>query len=114
MTEATLFDWTPPPNARRTDPDTSHKAAQRVSSRGSWDRRAALVAHRNNPAGLTDFELGDLIGRQQTSAGKRRGELRDLGLVCDSGARRASPSGSSAIVWIITEAGKEAAHDRVG
>ena len=84
MSEQTLFDWS----------------------------RSALLTLRDHPEGLTDFELGDLIGRQQTSAGKRRGELRDLGLVRDSGARRASPSGSSAIVWIITEAGKEVADER--
>jgi hypothetical protein len=114
MTETPLLDWSPPPNVRTADPDTSRKAAARAISRGSEDRRAALQSHRDHPAGLTDFELGDLIGRQQTSAGKRRGELRDLSLVRDSGARRASPSGSSAIVWQITEAGKEAADERVG
>jgi len=108
MTETPLLDWTPP-NVRMSDPDTSRKAAARAPSLRAHDRRQALAAHRAHPEGLTDFELGDLIGRQQTSAGKRRGELRDLGLVRDSGARRASPSGSSAIVWMITEAGKEAA-----
>ena len=109
MSEQTLFDWSPPPNVRTTDPDTSRKAAERTPSLRAHDRRSALLALRDHPEGLTDFELGDLIDRQQTSAGKRRGELRDLGLVRDSGARRASPSGSSAIVWQITEAGKEAA-----
>jgi len=111
MSATPLLDWTPP-NVRTSDPDTSHRAAARAPSLRSRDRHAALVAHAWHPEGLTDFELGDLIGRQQTSAGKRRGELRDLGLVLDSGARRASPSGSSAIVWVITESGKEAADER--
>jgi hypothetical protein len=111
MSATPLLDWTPPPAARTSDPDTSHKAAERALSRGSEDRKQALEAHRAHPEGLTDFELGDLVNRQQTSAGKRRGELRDLGLVRDSGARRASPSGSSAIVWQITEEGKNAARN---
>jgi hypothetical protein len=106
MSETPLLDWIAPPNVRMSDPDTSHKAAKRAPIVRAADRRAALIAHRWHLEGLTDFELGDLINRQQTSAGKRRGELRDLGLICDSGERRASPSGSSAIVWTITEAGK--------
>jgi hypothetical protein len=57
------------------------------------------------PDGLTDFELADIMGRQQTSAGKRRGELRDIGLVSDTGYRRPAPSGSMAIVWAITRQG---------
>jgi hypothetical protein len=90
------------PGHRNTDPDTSREAAarQRVT-----DRRLALNLHRQHPDGLTDFELADLMGRQQTSAGKRRGELRDLGYVEDSGQRRPAPSGAKAIVWRITEQG---------
>lgn len=82
--------------ARNTDPDTSHEAAKVERQR---DRDRALDLHKSHPDGLTDFELADLMGRQQTSAGKRRGELRDLGLIRDTGRRRAAPSGSKAIVW---------------
>lgn len=87
--------------ARRTDPETSVEAA--LANRNT-DRARAYHALREHPAGLTDFELAEVMGRQQTSAGKRRGELRDLGLVCDSGLRRDAPSGSAAIVWRITTA----------
>jgi hypothetical protein len=44
--------------------------------------------HDANPDGLTDFELGAMVGRQQTSAGKRRGELRDLGYIEETALRR--------------------------
>jgi predicted transcriptional regulator len=91
---------------RNTDPETSHQAAARAPSVRANDRRAALIAHVENPAGITDFELAEIVGRQQTSAGKRRGELRDLGLIEDSGLRRAAPSGSSSIVWRITMRGR--------
>ena len=83
---------------RTTDPDTSHDAAAPDRAR---DRDRAYAALARVAEGLTDFELATVIGRQQTSAGKRRGELRDAGLVVDSGVRRPAPSGSFAIVWRI-------------
>jgi len=46
------------------------------------------------------------MGRQQTSAGKRRGELRDAGYIEDGLMRRPAPSGSMAIVWCITAKGR--------
>jgi hypothetical protein len=97
-----LFDF----GARRTDPDTSHAAARRTPGLRAADRRRVLLVHAAYPRGLTDFELGVLVGRQQTSAGKRRGELRDEGYIEDSGLRRAAPSGASAIVWRITPSGE--------
>lgn len=96
--------WT----ARATDPDTSH-AATPSSDRVRADQALVLETHEFHRGGLTDFELADLLGRQQTSLGKRRGELRDLGLIEDSGKRRNTPSGATAIVWRITDAGIEAA-----
>ena len=92
--------------ARATDPDTSWTAALARLSGKATDRRTALHAHANARDGLTDFELACLMERQQTSAGKRRGELRDLELVFDTGRRRPAPSGSPAIVWRITELGR--------
>jgi hypothetical protein len=105
-----LFDYAAEiVGARSTDPDTSHEAAVRNLSGRNTDRRralAALVAVGDD--GLTDFELAARLSRQQTSAGKRRGELRDLGLVADTGRRRSAPSGSAAIVWAITPLGLRA------
>ena len=96
------------PGARTNDPDTSWMAALGRLGGKAADRRAALEWLFVRPEGLTDFELGELMGRQQTSAGKRRGELRDLGLATDTGLRRPAPSGSSAIVWAITAQGMAA------
>ncbi len=87
-------------NVRASDPDTSHAAAVRGPEVRRKDLDTALAHLRQaGQAGLTDFELAAKMNRQQTSAGKRRGELRDAGLVRDSGRRRRAPSGSSAIVW---------------
>lgn len=80
---------------------------------------AALVAA--GPAGLTDFELEAVTTIKQTSSGKRRGELRDAGLVeplfvpdaehpCGKRpVRRLAPSGTPSQVWVVTEAGIKAA-----
>lgn len=86
--------------ARVSDPDTSHHAAWLASLTSDHLRARCLRALKACP--LTDFELGDAVGRQQTSAGKRRGELVALGLVEDSGLRRPTPSGATAIVWRAT------------
>ena len=96
----------PAKNVRASDPDTSRAAALRSPSVRGHDRKVVLAAFFSYPEGLTDFELAEIVGRQQTSAGKRRGELRDEGFIEDSGLRRYAPSGSKAIVWKITEAGK--------
>ena len=87
------------PVTRRDDPHTSWAAAQDAARGADTHRARALAALRAAPDGLTDFELADRLGVQQTSIGKRRGELRDAGLVADSGFRRRAPSGSLAIVW---------------
>lgn len=100
-----LFAWSPP-SARNTDPDTSVAAALRNLQGRVTDRKMALGHLFRHPDGLTDFELADIMRRQQTSAGKRRGELRDLGLVSATEARRSAPSGSPAIVWAITPKGR--------
>jgi hypothetical protein len=96
------------PTSRMADPDTAREAGNRNPSLRANDRRAALLAHAKHQIGLTDFELADIMGRQQTSAGKRRGELRDLGFIEDSGLRRDAPSGSPSIVWRITALGRMA------
>lgn len=93
-----------PPAWRNTDPHTSRTAAP-TSDRARADQALVLATHEMHRGGLTDFELADLLGRQQTSVGKRRGELRDLGLIEDAGKTRPAPSGASAIVWRITDAG---------
>jgi hypothetical protein len=87
------------PSARNTDPETSHGAKK---WRLNEDRIAVLHMHAMKPSGMTDFELAAYMGRQQTSVGVRRGELRDHGYVRDTGLRRPAPSGSSSIVWSIT------------
>jgi hypothetical protein len=111
-----LFDAPDPfspggPGVRITDPETSWLAAYKTPWLRAHDRWNVLLAHAAHRGGLTDFELGDIVGRQQTSAGKRRGELRDNGLIEATDLKRNAPSGSPAIVWRITAAGLRATMD---
>jgi hypothetical protein len=90
---------------RTTDPDTSRSAAEDARVNSDAHRARALRALREAlPDGLTDFELAAATGIQQTSIGKRRGELRDAGLVVNGGRKRPAPSGSAAIVWMAVAA----------
>lgn len=95
---------------RTTDPVTSHEAEAKVRPHASHGRRLVLAALALRPA--TDFELAEATGWQQTSIGKRRGECVALGWVeaftapDGTKCKRPSPSGSPAIVWAITQAGR--------
>lgn len=97
-----IFDE--PPKARRTDPSTSHGAKQ---FRLNEDRIEVLGIHARNPQGLTDYELAGFMGRQFNSVNVRRGELRDHGYIEGTDMKRPAPSGSSCIVWRITDLGIE-------
>jgi hypothetical protein len=99
------------PRTRTGDWSTSLDAAASVSL--SESRLLALKTLNAHPAGLTDFELAAITLRQQTSIGKRRGELASVGLVEvlrdeeDWPIKRPAPSGALALVWVITAAGVE-------
>jgi len=87
--------------ARRTDPDTSKAAAVLASERGPNQRVRVFRYFLQHGAG-TDFEVSEALSMLRSSCAKRRQELTDLGLVVDSGHRRATDTGVNAIVWRIT------------
>lgn len=106
------LDFTQPvPAARYRDPETCHSAARDAARHSNHGRALVLKALGLAKAGLTDFELAELTGWQQTSIGKRRGECVAMGwvegatLADGAKVKRAAPSGSLALVWRITEAG---------
>jgi predicted transcriptional regulator len=98
------------PNARDSDPETSHEAAEDAKFKASKHRLLALTTLRRFGP-LTDFELASRTGIQQTSIGKRRKECQDAGLVAGlvdangQKVKRPAPSGSSALVWTLTQEG---------
>jgi len=94
------------PPARRDGPATSRAAARsmRSSTPAQRERVLVFIASRG-VVGATDAETQTALGLGPQSVSPRRGELARLGLVRDSGARRATPSGRRAIVWIAAERG---------
>jgi hypothetical protein len=110
MSDQLAFDM-----ARTSDPDTSHGAAIIALHGAANNRQLALHHHATTHTdGLTDFELADLTNIQQTSIGKRRGELVAIGYIerarDDNGVTmtRPSPTGTPAAVWTITSEGLRA------
>lgn len=94
----------PTTNARNTDPDTSHSAAL-AARRDRYAEVLAVLAC--GPA--SDFDLARATGIKQTSIGKRRGELRDWGLVAEHDQLGVSDTGSPCIRWTLTDLGRELA-----
>ena len=92
--------------ARATDPETSLLAAATATAGLTHNQIVVLTAlAAAGDRGMIDHDHEPLNGLKQDTAGKRRGELVDQGLVVDSGQRRKTPRGAKAIVWTITPAG---------
>lgn len=99
--------------ARRTDPETSHRAAAQMSATRTRDRHRVILCHYLHPDGLTDFEMTERItnalgsDRSDQSAPwrKRRSDLTAAGFIEQTPRTRLSPSGSAAVIWRITPLG---------
>jgi DNA-binding transcriptional ArsR family regulator len=85
--------------------DTERGAAEAIRPFTAPLRRKALIALGN--ADLTDHELAQALDEYHYSVAPRRVELRDAGLVEDSGERRPGPRGRLVTVWTITETGRQ-------
>ena len=101
------FAGTAGPAARATDPDTSLEAGRKAwQDRGRLQQRVVLAL---SDGPMTDSEIVERIERvtqrrvHPGSVSKRRGELRDEGVVVDTGVRRMSPFGREQIVWQLVE-----------
>lgn len=77
--QASLFDEIPAPRARRTDPRTSHLAAQSMVERANTHRARILEALAEGP--LTGDELDQRFGWRAATACRRLKELVDAGLI---------------------------------
>jgi DNA-binding MarR family transcriptional regulator len=113
----TLFDTAAPmnvpvgehPRARKTDPITSHQAAERATVTAGTNRALALLAYLDYGP-LTHFELADRTGKAQTSIGVRSKELVTAGLVERAPCKpRPNRDGNPSIVWRLTEEGRAVA-----
>lgn len=81
--------------------DTSISAAQSIElSVGHLQRIALRAIRRAGARGLTTNELVSRVAIHRDSIQPRTSELRERGLIRDSGARRRNPNGINAIVWV--------------
>lgn len=105
-TDLTLLDLLAerPGRTHRDDPETSREAAAKVKV-GPLQRKVLMALYRAFYTGATDQELGLALNITATSAGTRRKELADVGLVEVTAERRFTPSGNKARVHRLTDEG---------
>ena len=98
MTISTLFDWaeTAPPRARRTDPWTSHAAAEELTS-AEAHYRAIGKSLRNGPA--TIYQLSARTGLSHVQIARRLPEMQRLGQAQPTGETATGPNGRQCRVW---------------
>jgi hypothetical protein len=114
MTQPDLFST---PRARRTDPPTSKAAAEAIAPALGEQMRRVLWAvcemERTGSLGATAHEIVMRLAYtgnapQQSVVARRLTDLRDRGLVTDSGWTREGASARQLIAWCATEAGRQA------
>ncbi len=103
--KSTAVPGAPTPPAHHNAPaGTSDVAADRIAPHAPNLRLQILAFIRSRgPAGATDDEGERALGIRCQTYTPRRGELRELGLVIDSGRRRPTETGRSAAVWVAVE-----------
>lgn len=84
--------------ARRTDPDTSHDAASRVSEFQSSHQHRVLAAIQDLGEATVD-EIARKCGIPAHAVGKRIPELERLGQIVATGAERPGDSGRLQRIW---------------
>lgn len=90
-----------PPAHRNAPAGTSEEAAVRIAGHAARQRADVLaVIVKAGAFGATDAEIEIATGIRAQSVSPRRGELRELGLIVDSGKRRPTPRGRPAAIWI--------------
>lgn len=76
----------PQPRARKRDPATSHRAAERAASGAPSQRNKIAAALRSGPATVRELEAR--TGLMAHAIGKRMVELQRLGLAAPTGIER--------------------------
>lgn len=111
----TFVPKSPHTRHRRTDPDTSKEAAGRAAR--ITETRLRILELLDSDDGyemMTDDEIAASARAEgwftsPSGLRTRRSELVESGLVADSGERSTLPTGRRAVLWRITEKGRQAA-----
>lgn len=98
----------PVSRARATDPATSEAAANAFPEIRGEQRISVLLAF-DDLGEATDYRISVYLGINRTSAGKRRKELQEAGLIEETEKREQTDSSCTAVVWRCTERGHQVA-----
>lgn len=102
------------PHTGRDHPDTSRRAADKVTPAvGSIRRQVEAFWHARGEAGTIDDEMMEALSpddqsRADNSYRPRRVELSDANILLDSGRRRNNARGNPCVVWVHRDFVKEA------
>ncbi len=84
--------------------ETSWNAARLMDEKlNAWQDRVYRLIWVRGDRGATDEELIDALKASPSTIRPRRVELREKGLIVDSGKTRATRSGRKAVVWIAKQ-----------
>lgn len=92
---------------RKTDPETSAEAAERIVTSGAADaqRQKVLEALRQMD-GLTSAELAHVMRADRHMVGRRLPDLRRIGAVKQGAKRICRVNGTNAMTWWIVDKGE--------
>jgi hypothetical protein len=95
--------------ARKTDPATSHQAAQQIERNGrAAKQRDACLLWVNQRPGSTAAEIAALAELERHVPSRRLPELRDAGLVVNGPARECSVQHTKAMTWLPVDKKRQA------
>lgn len=98
-----LFTWAST-HTHKTDPETSTQAAIKVEATAKGDALKILEVFKRFGL-LTADEAAEKLGWQDVYKARRRcSDLKNKGLIVDSGERRPSSNGNPSVVWRVVEA----------
>lgn len=87
------------PNVRDSDGEHVRAAAAEHDGRPIQRQRVLDALVDAGVAGLTDEQTARELGEPRDTTSRRRGDLRDMGYVVDTGRRRKTSRNRDAIVW---------------
>lgn len=95
------------PRTRRSDPQTSRDAAASLTPEALGREQGRVLRAISMHAGeaIRD-QVAMYLSADRSCVSRRITDLRDLGLVEDSGRTRPGPSGRQQTVWCLTDAGR--------
>lgn len=91
------------PRARKSDPGTSHAAAELVEKTGTQSKHhRAILEALNRQDGLTSEEIAQAAGLDRVAAARRMKELEKAKKVFRGSPRKSVNSGRLGVTWWLT------------